>query len=646
MKTKNNLKEIPLNKIIKPVIFIIFAFILEIIQFNAISDSQILPTYFFFDLGVWIVMAGLIFVWNKIWLQNIFFYLFLAIQLVLNIVNAMLYNIFGYVFYFNMLTLLNEGIGAFSFSLIDWVSVAINLIILAGIITIQIIVDKKLSKFKVQVKKLPVLAFNVMILLSCCLAGTTTYAVQKQCISKVDNEFFWTDLTFKNASLQKFGLYGYYLKDIYNLINYPSLSVPKDELLSSIKSGETKVNTDATLFNDNLIMIMLESFDWFAIDPYNTPNLYKLLNESVLCTNYVSNNKTNVSEDIGLIGYMPFEETLNIQNADTLTTKYSLPNLFKQQGYDTRYFHSYVSEFYNRININKYIGFDELYFLDNAEIDKSPTMEFDDWSLEVDFFEYYKEKIAPTDGSSFMSYYLTVSTHGTYDKPDNKRFAEYYETYDKNLEDTDFISWFEAQGYKYPKDAHTQKLLRNFKCAAMDTDKMIGKLFEHLNKELEDGSKLIDNTTVLFYADHNCYFEDLCYNIKGTNKSDYTEVDSYIVPMMIYSKNLEARKIDTFTNTYDLYPTICELYGLPYNKFMTLGYNILSEEDIYRVYFSQLVGYYTDRFYASDVLTVTPLDGNATEQEIDECKDELVKFYKRHQALNHIYKQKYPKSII
>lgn len=643
MKNKNIIKEIPVNKILKPIMFLIFAVVLEIIQFNTIGNSQILPTYFFFDLGVWIVMAGIIFVWNKTWAQNIFFYLFLAIQIVLNIVNAMLYNIFGYVFYFNMLTLLSEGIGAFSFSLIDWFSVVLNLIILAIIIVLQILVDKKLSSIKVQIKKLPVLAFNLVIMLSCCLVGTTTYAVQKQCISKIDNEFFWTDLTFKNASLQKFGLYGYYLKDIYNLINYPTLQITDDDLLIQIKENDTDINTEALLYGDNLIMIMLESLDWFAIDPYNTPNLYKLLNESVLCTNYISNNKTNVSEDIGLLGYMPFEETLNIKNQETLTTKYSLPNLYKslELDYTTRYFHSYISGFYNRININKNIGFDELYFLEDADIDKNPNYDFNDWSSEVDFFEYFKNEIAPTDGSKFMSFYLTVSSHGSYDKPDNKRFTEYYETYDKNLEETDFIQWFESQGYIYPQDAYTQKLLRNFKCAAMDTDKMIGKLLEHLNTELPDGTKLIDNTSLLLYADHNCYFEDLCYKVKGTNPSDNTQTTSYVVPMMLYSNKLEAKKIDGFRDTYDIYPTICELYGLPYNKYMSLGYNILIDEDVYRIYFSQLVGYYSDKFYASDVLTAIHLTDDSSEEELKEFKDKLVEFYKKQQTLNYIYKSKY-----
>ena len=55
--------------------------------------------------------------------------------------------------------------------------------------------------------------------------------------------------------------------------------VSKEEINSTITAYDNStVDRDitASLYGDNLIVIMLESFEWFAIDPYNTPHLWAL----------------------------------------------------------------------------------------------------------------------------------------------------------------------------------------------------------------------------------------------------------------------------------------------------------------------------------------------------------------------------------
>ena len=640
---KNNITkshEIPLNKILKPILYIFFSILLEIIQFLFLGfkkngSIQFLPTYFIFNLSVNLIVAGLIFVWNKKWVQNIFFYVFLAIQVFFNIINSLLYTIFGYVFYFNLLTLLDEGIGAFNFGLIHWPSVFANLAILGVIIASQIVVDKRLN-FKISTKKLSSFALSLIVFFSCIAVGTTGYSIQTVTISETDNKYFYQDLVFKNSCLQKFGIYGYLMKDIANLIHYPDLKLDKQLIMNEIKNSEARLNPSATLYDDNLIVIMLESFDWFAIDPYNTPNIYhRLMGEGVVMTDFISNNKTNISEDISLLGYMPLEETLNVKS-DQLSVAYSLPNLFKAQGYQTNYFHSYLKTFYGRNTINKNIGFENLYFIEDADIENK-NLEFNHWNKETDFFEYFKDKIAPTD-QKFMSYYLTVSTHGSYDvnKPN---FEEYYDIYDSNLEKSK--AWLEEQGFIYPTNKADQQRLRQFKSAAIDTDKMIGLLLDHLENSVNsDGTKLIDNTSIVLFADHNAYFHDLAYKMRGNAPKDYKKIDSFNVPLMIYSKKLEAQKISYFTNTYDIYPTICELYGLPYSKYMSIGYDIFSKDNPYRLYFSQLTGYYTDKIYSSNIFDKI-LISDVSRKEIEEFETKALEMFTRQQILNQIYRQRW-----
>ena len=129
-------------------------------------------------------------------------------------------------------------------------------------------------------------------------------------------------------------------------------------------------------------MICLESFDSFAIDPYNTPNLWELINgNSIYMSNFYGKNQTNVSEAISILGFMPNDSIYNAES-DSLASKNSLANLFNDLGYTTSYFHSYSGDFYNRKEVMKNMGFQNLYFIEDADFDNIST-EFNDWSLET-----------------------------------------------------------------------------------------------------------------------------------------------------------------------------------------------------------------------------------------------------------------------
>ncbi|MDE6583502.1 MAG: LTA synthase family protein, partial [Clostridia bacterium] len=505
------------------------------------------------------------------------------------------------------------------------------------VIIAQILLDKFCKK-TFRFKKVMVDIISVCGLFVFCAFGIGGYAVQVNAFSNVDKDM-WTDLTFKNYSMQQFGTYGFYVKDLANMVVPPSPNVTKEDAERLLASGETELNTDAIFNGDNLIIVMLESFDWFAIDPYNTPTLYNLLGDSVVFSDFISYNKTNISEDIGLLGYMPFDEQFNVSSGDGLATKYSLPNLFKAQGYQTNYIHSYVSNFYNRNVINKRIGFDNMYFLDDAEIENKSSS-FDMWNSEVDIFNFYKEQIAPTDGSKFMSFYLTVGTHGSYQ---TEVFSKYYDQYEDTVANTDYVEWMEEQGFVFPEEENMYKILREFKCAAIDTDKMISQLLEHLYTPLADDSRLIDNTNLVFYADHSAYYHELCFKMKGTDSKNYSQVKSFNVPLFIYSEKLEAQKVETFTHTYDIFPTICQLYGLPYNTYMALGAPLLDSDgsvydDVYRIYYSQMLGYYTEKFYSSSVVNPVALVEDVTKEEYLEYNEKVWDYYNRQKVLNWIYK--------
>lgn len=637
-----------LNRMIKPILFFLFAFILEIISFGTLAISSqfvkftILPEYFWFDVGVFLVLTAILYLCafvKKPHLQTVFYYIFLSIQIALNVLNSIILKSSGSIFDFQQIMLLSEGVAAFNYQFINILAIFLNVVALAVIITSQILLDKFVKKsYQVKMSAKRLLAASLTALFA--FGGCVSYGTQEATLSKIDSKYYWNTLSFKLNSLQKFGTYGFFTKDFYNTFLKPSHTLNKREILAKVNESIVEENPYAKLYGDNLIMVMLESFDWFAIDPYNTPTLYKLYNEGVACTNYVSNNKTNVSEDMALLGHMPDSPLLSLESSNLLTSKYSLPNNFDKQGYKTTYFHSYTQRFYDRNVTNKNIGFDSLYFLEDAAKDSNNVTVngWNAWNSEVDFFEACKNKIAPTDGTKFMSFYLTVATHGAYDF-NLKGFNECFEIFDNNLKNSDYLAWFETQGFRYPTDAEQKKLFRQYMAVAIDTDRMLAKLLEHLNTELADGTKLIDNTTLLLFSDHNVYYHDMSYNIKNTNRSNYADKTHYTVPFILYSQKLNAQKIDDFRSSQDIYPTVCSLFGLEYSAYMCQGYSIF-DFDNNHVYYSQLTGYYNKYFYSLNMFDMFDTTNSATKQDRKEFFNEAEKFYQKQIILTMIYKSR------
>ena len=197
------------------------------------------------------------------------------------------------------------------------------------------------------------------------------------------------------------------------------------------------------------------------------------------------------------------------------------------------------------------------------------------------------------------------------------------------------------QGFVFPEDEETYNLLREFKSAAMDTDLMVAELLKHLNAVNADGTRLIDNTSVVFYADHNAYYHELCYKMKGTDSKDHKNVKSYNVPFFIYSQKLQAQKVETFTHTYDIFPTVCKLYGLPYNTYMALGETLLNAdgslfEGAYRIYYSQLSGYYSTTFFSTSPATPVSIVENVSEKDKQLFIEKVWEYYSRQKILNYV----------
>lgn len=648
-------KQIGLNQLLKPALYLLLSLIFEIVSFvvfefkYADGSAQILPSYIFFDIGLWLFIASLMLCSTKNWISNTIFYVSMSVKALLLVANITLRGGFGYLFSWDMIDLILEAFESIDADFINFPLIITCVLVVGVIIALPIVFDKLLKKYKVTIKKVTKPIFCLICFLLTSTIGVGCYGIQIATIkasatnSEISSdEYLYENMHIKDMSYKKFGSAGFYIKNLYDIC-FKGSSYTKEEEAAALKLFEDSVagvNTNAPLYNNNLIVIMMESFEWFAIDPYNTPTLWALKTgenyyadhvekQAVVMEKYISNNKTNVSEELCLLGYMPNVNKLNLNGEKSYSAKYSLPNLFENLGYNTSFFHNWKKDFYNRETLNKEIGFNNQYYLENFVSDTKSTR-FNYYNLEVDFANQFMNQIAPTDGSKFMSFYTTVSTHGSYEVT-NEKFNAYYAAYDTNLEN--FKSWFAEQGYVYPLDANDQLILKHYKSAAMDTDRMVGNLFKHLK-----ANNLSDNTTVILYSDHNAFYHDLTYKIKGTNIHEYEKQTTYTVPLMIYSKNLTSEKITRFCSPYDLYPTISGLFGLGYNTICAQGVDVVSTPNTRTFYMSYLTGFYDANCYSKDMSYIIKYTGSIESADVTNFKERACSFFQKQKTLETIYR--------
>lgn len=141
----------------------------------------------------------------------------------------------------------------------------------------------------------------------------------------------------------------------------------KDEM-SVIEYFGEEAKTDnrfTGLLNDmNVVTIMIETGDTIMLNETLTPNLYRMLNDGINCTNNVSKNKTNISEFIGITG------SASTGSIDHDRYQYNLPysivNMLPDS-YRTIYAHDVGGDgdgncdIYNIKALMPMLGFDEAY---------------------------------------------------------------------------------------------------------------------------------------------------------------------------------------------------------------------------------------------------------------------------------------------
>jgi phosphoglycerol transferase MdoB-like AlkP superfamily enzyme len=384
--------------------------------------------------------------------------------------------------------------------------------------------------------------------------------------------------------LKKFGLLTYTQRDFFNLFRPAILT--REEHLLLLDDYFEKVENDFPyernrfsdiLENKNLILIMAESLDTFAINPELTPTLYDIMQNYAYFENYYSplyNRSTADTEFLAQTSIYPDKNvTLTWDTYQDNYLPYTLPRLFEKEGYSTYSFHDYTDYFYERsvfhpktLGYDIYFGSEELGLLDNPE-DGSIIFNHE-WQSDLEMMKRAIPYFIEDD--QFFVNMVTVSGHFNYG--DNHEIAS------QNIEI--------VNEYELAHDITIDEEIKYYLAANIELDRAV----EYLMDSLEEADKL-DDTAIIIFGDHYAYGldEDKIWEYDGNPyypymeteyKEEGNELDLHNVPFMIYSNKYRLNNNDAFYTEYfssiDILPTIANLFDLELDYQYVFGQDAFS----------------------------------------------------------------------
>ena len=390
-----------------------------------------------------------------------------------------------------------------------------------------------------------------------------------------------------NKSMRISGLYEYSIRNFYITFIKPKKTDNEEELtfLEDVYKTEVERKTDSytgLLKDKNLIILQLEGVDEWLLNENDTPNLYKLMNNSINFTNHYSyyngGGSTFNSEFAVNTGFItPLSYTQNAYSFSKNDFPYTLAKLFKSLGYSVNAFHMNTSEFYSRGANYKNWGYDNYYGLVDMYDYKNKEYELD---REMILNEDFSNKMF--ENEKFVDYIITYSSHLPFSTSSGVC---------KKLVTLDALETLGVE--ELPKD-YVLPTLTEEECArrqVKETDYMV----ELLLQKLED-NELMDNTAIVVFTDHYLY-----------TLSDQTILDKYKdtsnnlinhTPFYIYNNGETKKTIKDVTSQLNILPTILNLFDIEYNPNYYIGENALSNEYNGLVFFSDY-SWYDGNVYVS-----------------------------------------------
>ena len=614
-------------------------------------------------------------------LKVIFTNLFLAFQIALCIGFVILYDNNGTVFDFSMLNQRSDAFGMLKGLTLDFVQISILLAIFVAFLTfsiIYIIKCKQNNTLIIDNKKVYKVCAGIM----CACMGVSIIATPVVDGVMASKQGYETILYNDNYS--KYQSMGITANAIYEMVSgilvdrvdTSNVDIIDEYLYGDGTNKESKL-LPTSQFNgisegNNLIMVMVESFDWYPLSWYDAdtiasiyPNICKFMGESIVFDSYYTREKTDTSENNALLGSNPSGKYLNYDFPEN-EYPYSLVNMFKDEypNVTANAYHQNRGEYYNREKTYVSLGFDEYYDIDDMEefgvqnTWDGHTWQFSEFTQDSAVMKHMKEQMFPLD-EQFLTYWLTFSMHGFYGERETFSNFVYEDSVTGASYENGYYGYFDSLGV-FPKGLSDEDdYLRNYAAALKDFDVALGIMLEYL-----EANNLLSNTTIVLYSDHCTYYNNLMSYGKQIDEVYNSEL--YNIPCMIYDQKLYDAYLDVygdscyksligndksedykfvtlskFVNTVDLIPTIFDLFGIKGWNNLYLG-NSVFIEDVESIIYSRSYGIFvTDKVICYSINNLLYTCEGFTEDDKQDFIERAEEHLKKQEILDKIFYSNY-----
>jgi len=396
--------------------------------------------------------------------------------------------------------------------------------------------------------------------------GTTLYLNNKNFEADVEGKLYRTS----EASYAEYGIIGNFLNEFVKGSFFTDVKLGDEQQLEDFiySSDNIYQSNFASGEEYNIVTVLVESLEWHGFTQnlelfvngydinygaygYNSaeeilrelyPNLYSFYDTSIVMYNFYSREKTDISENVSFLGSYPTNVYINYDFPNN-TMSTTMPSVLKALDSDItcNSFHNGSYTYYNRNKELISAGFDSY-----TATEQMKKMGMTDHSakgernLDTEMIEVCADKMFPID-QRFYTYITSITMHGQYTYRDNLAKRGYYDKmaqFGINPMKGDSFEAFNHNNFYY------------YCACVMEFDRALGEIINQLStRENADGTKLIDNTIICLFGDHNTYYSSLSNYVKdidNTKNNNYTNL--FRVPCMIKTPNVDVVKTHIQSN--------------------------------------------------------------------------------------------------
>ena len=571
-------------------------FLIELVSFSQLGFGAV-PKYLGLDVAMIGLLAMIVFIVPGYIAKIVLVGIFLCLQSLLLIANVTLTTMGQQIFNLSLLNLLGEAGDVFSPNMLNAGLIA-GLCFLFLFVIAALIVARRFSSKVCFGRHIVIFLAGVFVMLSCASANLFSatvlsisgrgYVSDDPVAMFASDYYLWETQYNPSAAYQKFGSFGFYYRNIANAL-FPDRDSDReaapDEVLRTQWSSEygPSVYDDRIMTGSfrgqNVVLVVIESGDWFGINREYTPTLYALATQGIAMTEFYSRNKTDKSEALSILGNYPVRNSTEIYNAGLYghNLAFTSANFLGSQGYSTAYQHPGAAGFYSRSSTHTALyGFDRLRFADQSDRLEMYYGQSEWWDFQRDseMISQYLSEFSYIDAGddAFFTMYMSMITHGHYtdlvdngdytsDLSDEQKAALSQSYTHQGLEDyyelitdypSDYVNDKFAIRISRAEDERAFLYYKRFQAGMMDLDVGINRLIYDLQRQGE-----LDNTLFVFYADHDTLARDLGYSISCYSNEAVGDHKKSNIPFFLWSgscMDLTVRNLYegcTYRNTED-----------------------------------------------------------------------------------------------